>query len=145
MLIQGKARYAKVNELVWGYENAHKEWTIDVVVDEDTQERLKSEGLTVKTKGDDNFITFRRKEFKSDGNPNQPIRVVGPDGKTAWNKDTKIGNGSDVRVNFAINEYKKGKFSANILSMQVWDLVPYDGGEFSANPDAVSDWADEGQ
>lgn len=149
MLIQGKARYAKVlGAPVWGYENAHKEWTIDVEVDEKTQERIKKEGLgdKIKTKDGATFVTFKRKEFKADGTPNKPIRIVGPDGKSEWDQKTKIGNGSTVNVNFAINEYKPGKFTWNILSMQVWELVGYDGGEFEANPTApkseAEDWSE---
>lgn len=47
----------------------------------------------------------------------------------------KIGNGSTVNVNFAINEFGKGQKSANILSLQVWDLVKYDGVEFPVRED----------
>ena len=136
MLIRGKAKWAKIiGEPAWGYENAFKEWSIDVYLDEATVERLKNEGLgeKIKDKGDGPFIKFSRKEFKQDGSPNQPIRIVDAKGQP-WN-GSKIGNGSVVNVNFAINEYKKGKFSANILSLQVWEHVPYEGGEFPIKED----------
>jgi hypothetical protein len=136
MLIQGKAKWAKViGDPVWGYENKFKEWSVDVYVDEATAEKLKSEGLgdKLKDKGNGLYITFKRKELKKDGTPNQPIRVVDHHGE-AWDK-RKIGNGSTVNVNFVINEYKPGQNNANILSMQVWDYVSYEGGEFPVRED----------
>lgn len=148
MLIQGKARWAKITGAPHdGFERAFKEWSIDVVVDEATQEKLKAEGLgpRLKDKGNGVFMTFKRKELKKDGSPNQPIRVVDHHGE-AWDARTKIGNGSTVNVNFATNEYKKGEFNANILSLQVWDLVAYEGGEFPTREDvpaATEDWSEE--
>jgi hypothetical protein len=136
MLIQGKAKWAKViGDPVWGYENKFKEWSVDVYVDEATAEKLKSEGLgdKLKDKGNGLYITNKRKELKKDGTPNQPIRVVDHHGE-AWDK-RKIGNGSTVNVNFVINEYKPGQNNANILSMQVWDYVSYEGGEFPVRED----------
>ncbi|CAN5950621.1 unnamed protein product [Sphagnum jensenii] len=124
----GKARWAKiVGEPGWGYENKFKEWSIDVYVDEATAKKLKTEGLgsKLKDKGNGVYITFKRKEKKVDGTPNQPIRVVDHKGEP-WGT-AKIGNGSTVNVNFALNEYKPGQVNANILSLQVWDLVPYEG------------------
>jgi len=140
MLIRGKAKWAKVlGEPVWGYENTYKEWSIDVYIDKETCERLDAEGLgdRIKDKGNGPFIKFSRKELKADGKPNQPIRVVDHKGQ-AWN-GAKIGNDSVVNVNAAINEYKKGKFSLNILSLQVWQHVPYEGGDFPTREDDESD------
>lgn len=144
MLIQGKAKWAKVvGEPAWGFENAFKEWSMDVYVDEKTAEKLKSQGLTLKDKGNGEYITFKRKELKSDGTPNSPIRIVDHRGQP-WD-GSKIGNGSTVNVNYAVNEYKKGKFAANILSLQVWDLVKYEGGEFPVKTEDENgdDWSKE--
>lgn len=150
MIIQGKSLWAKVGaEPAWGYERAFREWSLDVVVNEETEERLKAEGLGKRLKENKNgetYIKFSRKEFKSDGTPNKPIRIVGPDGKTEWPLDKKIGNGSTVNINFAINEHKKYGNLTNILSMQVYKPVAYDGGEFEANPELVKsgeeDWSE---
>jgi hypothetical protein len=136
MLIKGIAKWAKViGEPSWGYENKFREWSIDVYIDEDTVKKLKAEGLSekIKDKGNGPYISFKRKELKKDGTPNQPIRVVDHHGE-AWDK-RKIGNGSTVNVNFVINEYKPGQNNANILSMQVWDYVSYEGGEFPVRED----------
>lgn len=153
ILIQGQAKWAKVvGEPGWGYENKFKEWSIDVYVDKATIKKLKDEGLgdKLKDKGNGTYITFKRKELKTGGpkagEPNDPIRVVDHRGQPWDNR--KIGNGSTVNVNFAINEYKPGQKNANILSLQVWDLVPYEGGEFPTREDASGaqvegDWAEE--
>lgn len=113
------------------------------MVDEATQEKLKAAGVgkKLKDKGNGVYISFKRKALKQDGSPNQPIRVVDHKGEPWDNR--KIGNGSTVNVNFAINEYKPGENNANILSLQVWDYVPYEGGEFPTREDSESDNAGE--
>ena len=145
MLIQGKCKWAKViGEPSWGYENKFKEWSVDVYVDAATVDRLTAEGLgeKIKDKGNGQYITFKRKELKTDGTPNTPIRVVDHHGES-WDK-RKIGNGSTVNVNFLINEYKPGQKNANILSMQVWDYVPYEGGEFPTRNDDTDNTQTDG-
>lgn len=137
MIISGKARWAKIlGAPHWGYEEKNKEWSVDVYPDADTVKKLKSEGLgkKLKDKGNGTFITFKRRELKQDGTPNTPIRVVDDKGQ-AWNPKVKIGNDSVVNVNFLINEWGKGEKSANILSLQVWEHVPYEGGEFPTRED----------
>lgn len=154
MLIQGRAKWAKITgEPSWGYENKFKEWSIDVYVDEATVDKLKTEGLgkKLKDKGNGTYITFKRKELKTDGTPNQRIRIVDHHGEVLQDKDTaykgpKIGNGSVVNVNFIINEFSKTEKNANILSLQVWDMVPYEGGEFPTKADdgtGEGDWDKE--
>lgn len=147
MLIQGTAKWAKIlGKPHAGYENAYNEWSIDVYVNAETAQRLKDEGLgkRLKNKGNGDYITFKRKEFKADGSPNQPIRVVDHRGQP-WD-GTQIGNGSTVNVNFAINTYgAKNEKTATILSLQVWDLVKYEGGDgFPTREDANDEsWANE--
>ena len=150
MLIRGKCRWAKiVGAPVWGFEKTFREWTVDVYIDDKTAEKLAAEGLKdiIKDKGDGKFVAFRRKELKKDGTPNKPIRIVDAKGEE-WGKQL-IGNGSTVNVNFAVNEYKPKKFSANILSLQVWEHVSYTGGEFPIKEDdgtentEADDWSKE--
>jgi hypothetical protein len=166
MLIQGKAKWAKImGAPSWGYENKFKEWSVDVYLDDETVAKLKAEGLgkKLKDKGNGTYITFKRKEIGIDrvtGDPknNDPIRVVDHRGTVLQNgqpdnpdyvKGTlKIGNGSTVNVSFIINEYGKGEKAANILSLQVWDLVPYESNEFPTREDdtggkTAEDWTEE--
>lgn len=149
MLIRGTGKWVKVlGEPVWGYENKHKEWSLDIYVDEETVHRLEVEGLKdkLKDKGNGAYMTFKRREFKQDGTQNKPIRVVDHHGED-WNPNTRIGNGSVLNVNFAINEYGKNQKSANILSMQVWELVKYEGAEFPTREDAEggNSWKQEAE
>jgi hypothetical protein len=109
---------------------------------------LEAEGLGPKLKDKntgEQYITFKRKELKGDGTPNQPIRIVDHRGN-AWD-NRKIGNGSTVNVNFAINEFKPKQFAANILSLQVWDYVSFTGNEFpirdADNTKQAEDWSQE--
>jgi len=157
MLIQGKARWAKIiGEPSWGYENKFKEWSIDVYPDEATIKKLKDEGLgkKLKDKGNGTYITFKRKELKVDGTPNTPIRIVDHHGNVLQQGNPtdanyvkytgpKIGNDSTVNVNFVINEFSKTEKNANILSLQIWDLVPYEGGEFPTREDGPSDQSED--
>ncbi len=112
-------------------------------MNDETVDRLKAEGLgpKLKDKGNGTYISFKRKELKTDGSPNQPIRVVDHRGE-AWDPKSKIGNGSVVNVNFAINPYGADQKAANILSLQVWDHVKYEGGEFPTRTDE-EDWSEE--
>ncbi len=148
------------------YDQTGKEWSIDVSIDEATQETLKKLGLEpkFKNKGDDRgtFITFKRAAIKKAGplagKDNSPIRVVNPDGKTEWDRSVKIGNGSVVNVRFSVNENvggpgKKKFVRADVLSIQVWEHKAYvapEGkeprGEFEQNENAepvkavVNEW-----
>lgn len=147
MLIQGKIKWAKiVGEPGWGFQNAFREWSCDVYPDDATIDKLKAEGLgpKLKDKGNGTYISFKRKELKASGEHNQPIRIVDHRGN-AWD-NRKIGNGSTVNVNFIVNEFKPGQKNANILSLQVWDYVPYEGGEFPTREDTDTsgeDWSSE--
>jgi hypothetical protein len=149
LLIQGKAKWAKVTgKPVPGYENTFNHWSLDVYVDEDTVKRLKAEGINVKDKGEGPFVSFSRKEFNRDGKPNQPIRIVNHKGETLQDQNTvyngpKIGNGSTVNINFQVYEYAKKKFSPVILSMQIWELIPYEGGEFPTRDDPEGNWEED--
>lgn len=151
-LLRGKIKWAKVlGEPVWGYENTFKEWTFDVEVDKKTIAQLEEQGLghKVKDKGQGPFVTFSRKELKADGTPNKPIRIVDNKGKP-WDQAKKIGNGSVVNVSYALNEYRPGKLTWNVLALQVWEHVPYEGNsEFPIKEDddngGDDDWANEAE
>lgn len=122
MIISGKAKWAKVIGGPFpGYKGQYNEWTVDVIVDKDTQTKLLKAGLTperLKDKDGEVTLRFRRKEFSMKGNENKPIEIIDHHGEY-WGKDL-IGNGSTVNVSFSIYEG-----NAIIDKMQVWDHVPY--------------------
>lgn len=133
MLIQGKARWAKiVGKPQPGYDKTQLEWSMDVYIDEAAKEAMTAEGVagSIKNKGDGDYVSFKRRAIKRDGNPAQPIRVVDHHGNDWDNR--LIGNGSTVNVKFAINETTyNGKMTLrpSIIAVQVWDLVEFEKGE----------------
>lgn len=149
--LTGKAYWFQVlGKPVANYNKDGFEWTFDVSLDEATKKELIGYGLTskIKNKGDDrgDFITFKRASVKRSGDrageENEPLRVVGPDGKTPWDKALKVGNGSTIRVKYSINptvnkRTKEKGMRADPLSIQVWEHVAYEAperAEFEANP-----------
>lgn len=144
--VRGKAYYAKVHTPVEQYDKTKpKIYSIDLVVDDKELKLLKTFGLSPASKEvikDDvksyvpkeypeylgqRVFTFKRKTVKADGSENSPLPVV--DAKTNYiPKTILIGNGSDVIV--SINPFsaltKTGLVhTANLLAVQVLDLVPY--------------------
>lgn len=152
--VQGRAYFAKLKTPVPNYNKDGTEWSIEVGLDKDTVKLLKSLGLGKKIKpGNEkhdglDYISFRRASVKKAGpkagQSNEPIRIVGPDAKP-WDSNVLIGNGSVVNVKFAVHEVvggpKKERFvRADILSLQIWEHVPYTpparDDEFEQNQDA---------
>lgn len=159
-VITGKAYWFKVlGKPVPNYNKDGFEWVFDVSLDAETLKVLKEQGLgpKIKNKGDDrgDFIQFKRNSEKRNGpdkgKANDPIRVIGPDGKTVWDNAVKVGNGSTIRVKYVLNDTvdqrtkAKGR-RADVLSVQIWELVPYvapERQEFDGNPEAQKepkDW-----
>jgi hypothetical protein len=158
LIIQGTAYWAKiVGAPQPDYNKTGKEWTMDVGnLSKDTIKRLKEEGLgpKIKNKGDDRefFIQFKKKSVKSDGTAAQPIEIV--DAQTnPWDGQTKLGNGTIVKVMFMVNETEWPQGSGKkfrkpgIIKVQVLKHVPYEGGEFEefesyTSEDGHDDWSE---
>lgn len=92
------------------YNEGEFEWGLDVTIEDAAREAmLRDAGLgpKIKNKGDDrgDFLTFRRSTKKKGGpdrgDDNNPIPVLGPDGKP-WDTDILIANGSEVQVTFNV-------------------------------------------
>jgi|TARA_R110000803_G_scaffold202637_2_gene267851 hypothetical protein len=108
-------------------------WTLDVCnLDKKNIEMVKADGLTIKNKGDDrgDFVTIKRKVKRKDGNENAAPIVVDAQ-KRPLALDILIGNGSLVNVLYSTYDWEfKGRkgTSADLKSVQVTDLVPYESG-----------------
>lgn len=149
-VVTGKAYWPKLGKPVQNYNKDGEEWTIDVSLDADALKQMKGYGLTskIKNKGDErgDFITFKRATVKRNGpkkgEANAPIRVISPDGKTPWDTNKLIGNGSTVRVKFSLNETfnartKEKGMRADPLAVQVYEHLEYvapERQEFDSNP-----------
>lgn len=137
-MIQGEARWFKaLGKPVDGYDpgEKNKQWEFEVLVDPETEQKFDDLGIADKLKKNDKdprkFFKFVKKAYNKEGEANKPIRVVGPDGKD-WDRDIKIGNGSIVNVKFNVQDWEFGRKQGkrvSILAVQVWEHVPYEGGE----------------
>lgn len=128
MLIKGTAHWAKViGDPRPGFDGTTREWSIDVEVDDEAKAALLEAGVKKSRfkEHDDGFeyIKFRRRELKENGEPNQPIRVVDRQ-KNPWD-NRLIGNGSKVACLIRMNDTRYG-LQPYLLGLQVLDLVEYE-------------------
>lgn len=137
-MIQGVGKWCKiVGAPHKGYDEGEKNkiWSFDLYIDEPTVAKLVDEGVPHQIRTDEKtgekFITFKRKAYKQDGTAAKPIAIK--DSKAQdWDGETLIGNGSVLNVKYNVNEWTFGKkkgLRADPLAVQVWELVPYEGGE----------------
>jgi hypothetical protein len=131
-VITGKAYWASITSPNTTFD-ADGVWTLDVCnLDKKNIEMVKADGLTIKNKGDDrgDFVTVKRKVKRKDGNENAAPIVVDAQ-KRPLGIDVLIGNGSIVNVLYSTYDWEfKGRkgTSADLKSVQVTDLVPYESG-----------------
>ena len=136
-MIQGKARWFKVlGKPVDGFDpgEKNKQWEFDLIVDEATKAKILELNPKAKfreTKDGETFYKWTKRAYNKDGEANKPIRVVDAEGND-WDRKIMVGNDSVVNVKFNVREWDFGKkhgTSFDILAIQIWDHVPYEGGE----------------
>ena len=139
--IRGTAYWAKVTGKARKNNfDDYYEWTIDVSPDAEGLKLVKQLGMSDRQKdpksgdprGDNRYITFRQKAHRADGTPNEPIKIVEADGKTTWDDNKLIGNGSKVDIKFRVKDYGKGKKAGvYIVAIRVLDLVKFESQAFA--------------
>lgn len=138
--LNGKVFWAKIlGDPVDNYQKDGKEWTMDFVPDKEGLATLKNLGLEKKIRNKDDergdFIQLRQREYRANGKKNDPITVVDAKNRP-WNRETKIGNGSDVEVKIDVADYGKGKpMGVYPRAVRVLDLVAYVRQEFAELPE----------
>lgn len=143
-LIKGTGQWCKITTPVPTYSKDNKEWTFELEIDSETKKQMVKWGLgkSVKVnKAGNDFVRFSRKVFKKDGTPSKPLEIIDAKGRP-WDNSVKIGNGSTLNVQFAINEGDDKINRIGLIKVQVWDLVEYEGGgkdEFDEFPIAAGD------
>jgi hypothetical protein len=138
VVLRGKVNYAKVLGAPVGNKfDDTKNWSMDLILDNNAVKEVKALGIGDKVKSKDNyldgqsFLSFKQSEFKRDGTPNKPIDVKDIVGNP-WPQDKLIGNGTDVDVKFVVMDYGVGKKKGvYIRSVRVLSLVPYERQEFN--------------
>jgi len=136
--LRGKTMYAKIlGDPVLNYSKDGKEWKMDLIIDKDGVKALKGYGIgdRVKSKPDyadgQYFVSFKQRESRADGSPNEPIKVVDGQQKP-WDQSKLIGNGSTVDVKFVVKDYGAGKKKGvYIRAVRVLDLVSFNRSEFA--------------
>jgi hypothetical protein len=121
-VVSGVAYWASITQPNTTYE---PKYTINLVLDEDTADRFRSEGYTVVDKDEGPSIVIKRKVH----GPNGMIRSA-PDlmDRNKNPLDCQIGNGSKVNVQYKPWEItRQGKVykGLDLQKVQVVDLVPY--------------------
>lgn len=114
------------------YRSQEKEWSINVLLDDDKADKWKKLGTSPKLK-EENGVKFVKLTkdcvWKKSGDPKKPPMVVDQFGEEV--DPTIIGNGSKCNVQFSVRDWEyqgdKGK-SAELVAVQVMDLVEYHGG-----------------
>lgn len=138
--IRGKASYAKIlGNPVPNYNKDGREWKMDLeLTSQASVKELKSLGVGDRVKQKEEYldgaphITLKQAELRADGTPNRPVAVVEADGKTPWDQNTLIGNGSVVDVKIVVMDHGPGKKSGMyIRGVRVLKLVPYEAALFA--------------
>lgn len=111
-----------------------REWAVDLCFDDKQVSELQEQGVTtsfyVKNKDDErgNHFTYRRNEFRKDGVPSKPIKIVDEEGKD-WPKDKLIGNGTVANIRYALNEVTarpKNRVKISVIEIQIVELKEYE-------------------
>lgn len=133
-IVQGRARWAKIlGAPVPGYDPESKEWSIDLILDEEGRKAFLASGADkfyIKEKDGEDVVRFVRKAKKKDGSEGKPISVIGPNGAD-WDQDVPIGNDSVINVKYTLNEVTsqgKKRLKPSIIAIQVWEHRPYTKG-----------------
>lgn len=125
MLVKGIAHWAHVQKPDDRFPPA--KFSITLHVDDDTAKELREAGLRVKKEGDVNVFKVKRNVLKQNGEEAGKPNIV--DSATEPFNEL-IGNGSQVVVQIRPYEYNNSYgsgMSADLVGVQVIDLVPYEG------------------
>lgn len=138
IVVRGVASWAKVlGAPRLNTYTGDKEWSIDVTPDKEGRTLIRKAGIVDRLREPkdndtrkESFISFRHKELRKDGTPNDPLRIVNSDNKPWGN--SLIGNGSTVDVKFAVKDYGPGKKKGvYIRAVRVLEHVPYEIEDFA--------------
>jgi hypothetical protein len=121
-IVDGVAYWASVTSPNTTYEPVY---TINLVVDEETADKFRSAGHTVKDKEEGPTIVFKRKVHGPNGMIRNAPKLID---RFKHEMDCQIGNGSTVRVQYKEWESnRQGKLwkGLDLQAVQVVDLVSY--------------------
>jgi hypothetical protein len=113
--------------------NPDGEWSIEVCNLDDTNKKIaKSDGLTIKNKGDErgDFVTLKQYARTKDGTF-RPMSVKDAQ-RNLFPNDKRVGNGSKINASYYPKEYTQygGGVKGYLQGVQVVDLVEYNTDDF---------------
>ena len=119
-IVSGKAMWASVTSPQTRF-SPHN-YTITVVVDEEQAAQFAADGYSVRETDDGMVVVMKRRYERNDGTIN-PVPICVDQDKDPFGD--RIGNGSDVVVQYRGYENQFGKF-LELQGVQVMELVEYD-------------------
>lgn len=126
MVLEGIANWASITTPNTRFE--HK-YCIDVVLDDATAQKLRSQGYNIKDKDDGPTITISRKVNGPNGMVRKPPTLMDAQKQTL---DCLVGNGSKVKVQarpWEITRNGQDFKGLELQAVQVIDLVRYSAGD----------------
>ena len=118
--VSGKAMWASVTSPQTRF--VPHNYTITVVVDEEQASQFEADGYSVRETDDGKVVVMKRRYERNDGTIN-PVPICVDKDKEPFTD--RIGNGSDVVVQYRGYENQFGKF-LELQGVQVMELVEYD-------------------
>lgn len=139
LVFRGVLNYAKVlGDPVLNYAGDGKEWKFDFAPNnaDAAKKELKRLGVADRIRTKDEYfdekpyMSFKHREFKANGEPNQRLRIVDAD-NNEWPQHMELGNGTVADVKFVVVDNGKGKFKGVYpRSIRVLEHVPFERKEF---------------
>ena len=127
--VSGKAMWANVITPQTRFEPHN--YTITLVVDEETASEFETEGFAVRETAEGKVVVMKRRYERNDGTVNPVPICVDKDKEPFLDK---IGNGSDVVVQYRGYDNQFGKFielqGVQVLELVEYEPLPDDGEEF---------------
>jgi ASC-1-like (ASCH) protein len=113
--------------------NPDGEWSIEVCNLDDTNKKIaKSDGLTIKNKGDErgDFVTLKQYARTKDGTF-RPMSVKDAQ-RNLFPNDKRVGNGSKINASYYPKEYTQygGGVKGYLQGVQIVNLVEYNTDDF---------------
>ena len=114
----------------------NNKWCLEMRLPDEVAAQLKALGFTVVDKTDKdgvvvkNIFKAKKEVLTKSGDMQQPPRVVGPDGRTPWDFNEVIGNGTICNLQLSAKAWPiKGKWQMGcyVVAVQVVNYVPYVG------------------
>lgn len=139
LVLRGELHWAKIlGDPVLDYDKTAKEWTFDFIPNDPKAARaeLKAVGVADRLRQKEghldnrDYMTLKQKELRANGEANDPIAVEDIIG-SAWDPESKIGNGSIADVKIAVVDFGAKRYKGVYpRSVRILEHIPYNAKSF---------------